>query len=279
MLPSSELQVAKEMRRSVNIRVVQLRLSACQMTSLLVLPDISVDVPSPTSNFHLALADNVRFSQCIPHFPFGQFISASQSNSKMSYNAEPSSVSSAPAHHSMNPSYIDYGSMLKRTYLRHKESDAVAGYLDERQRRPFPATESATIINYHAGTDPEVTDHSSLQDDEMSEARPPWADAFQENVERTDDSVLIRLILVSKVSGGYRSLSYWIINYLGWRLELEPVFFYPLIDADGGFLPEDNKASRRSPKTEYSSHGRTLLCFMLRKKRAYASRFQIAPTN
>ena len=192
-----------------------------------------------------------------------------------SYNAEPSSSAfSAPAHHSVNSASVDYASMLKKVYLHHKETDEVIRSLGERHSRPFPANEQVTIINYRVDADNELTHYSSLHDEGMStnaclpEARPSWTDAFQRNVERPDDSIVVRLILISKASCGYRSLFLWLINYLGWYLELEPGFFYLLLDVDGGFLLENSKPRGGALKatTLYLERHCFALCATKRKR-------------
>lgn len=167
----------------------------------------------------------------------------------MSCSAVPSS-SAIPTRTSQaaEPGFPDYSSMLKKIYMQHKETDAVVHYLNERLNKPLAAEESATILNYRAGVDYELTHYSCLHGNGVSanqflpDMEPSWAAAFRENVERAEDSVLVRFILIYKAFSGHRSLSAWIINYLGLYLGLEPGFFYPLIDADGDFLPEDNKA-------------------------------------
>lgn len=169
-------------------------------------------------------------SEPVPHTSCVQFIFASPGPSNMSRNAEASSASSAPTTDLGDSSFVDYRSMLKRTYLRHKTSDAVSKYLDQRDGKPSPADGFATIINYRAGVDPELAHYNCPLDDRSSDARPTWADEFQDSVERADSSVVIRLVLIYNASSRRRSVSFWIINYLGSRLNLEPGFFYPLID-------------------------------------------------
>lgn len=201
----------------------------------------------------------------------------------MSYNAEgSSSAATAPIDRAVNPPLIDYRSMLRSAYPHQKETEEVMIYLEGRRKKPIPAAESATIIEFRTGTGYESVHYSSQLNEGTgppqfsSAARAPWADAFQQKVESADDSVFVRLVLVSKVSCGFRSISFWIINYLGWYFKLEPGFFYPLIDADGDCLPEDNKARARPlrPSTLYMEDSYFALCSVKRERMLVGSKWR-----
>lgn len=198
----------------------------------------------------------------------------------MACNTEKSSSAvPEPAPKPVDPLFVDYGSMLKTTYLHHKETDAVIEYLEEREKKPLPANESATIVNFRAGMDNDMIHYSCLHDTETSgpqslpDTSLPRAAAFQKNVEKIDDSVLVRFVLLSKASSGYRTVSAWIINYLGMYFELQPGFFYALIDADGDFMPEDNEARGGPfrPTTLYMEGRCFVICSAKRERRMTGS--------